>query len=226
MSSSNIRKRREVKKQKVRKNQMIMGVTLIAIIGVVALLIASGRLGGSPVIADARAELDPIKGPVDAPVTIAEYGSYACQACRSWHQAGIVETILEEYPDQVKFVFRDFPIISPAYDNMAAQIAQCALDQGNDQFWQFHDAMYNRQQFGQGSAEDVIAVGKSIGLDADKLSECYYSGTHQNTVQYDLQRARDLGLRAAPSFVVNGERAYNATPDLLRQMIDSALANS
>ena len=47
-----------------------------------------------------------------------------------------------EYPDQVNFTFRDYPVISPVYDLMAAKVAQCVLDQDQELFWAFHDALY------------------------------------------------------------------------------------
>ena len=96
----------------------------------------------------ARLELDPILGDPDAPVTLIEYGAYGCHACKYWHEEGIVEALLEEFEGQVNFVYRDIPIIVPPYSQMAAEIAQCALDQGNEQFWTMHDAIYVQAEQG------------------------------------------------------------------------------
>jgi protein-disulfide isomerase len=58
------------------------------------------------------------------------------------------------------------------------------------------------------------------------LRACYQAGTNRATVDYDLKRARALSLPGTPSFFVNDQRIFNATPDLLRQLVEQALAGS
>ena len=113
----------------------------------------------------ARYELDPILGDPDAPVTLIEYGAYGCHACKYWHEQRIVEGLLEEFEGKVNFVYRDIPIIVPPYSQTAAEIAQCALDQGNEQFWTMHDAIYTRAEQGRSSADDLLQLGAEVGLD-------------------------------------------------------------
>ena len=145
-----------------------------------------------------------------------------CHACEAWHEAGVIENIMSEYPDQVNFVFRDFPIISPSYSRMAARTAQCALDQGQDAFWTYHDALFLRSAPGV-SQNDLYTLGEQIGLDVDALRTCTESNTHAATVQHDEDRGYELGLRGTPTFFVNGQRVYDASPNVLRQMIEQAL---
>ncbi len=82
---------------------------------------------------------DPALGPVDAPVVITEYADFGCPACRSWHAAGIREQVRAVYGDQVRFVWKDFPVIAPL-SPQAAEAGQCAAAQGK--FWEFHDTAY------------------------------------------------------------------------------------
>lgn len=101
---------------------LIIG-TVGILIAIVMVIFATRQTTSSSPQSASRLDLDPIFGNANAPVTIIEYGAYACSACRSWHQAGIIENIFEAYPNQVRFIFRDFPVISPNYDRIAAQIA-------------------------------------------------------------------------------------------------------
>jgi len=173
---------------------------------------------------DARLDLDPILGDPTAPVTIIEYGAYGCEACRAWHQAGIIDQVLNRYPRQVRFIFRDFPVIVPAYDQMAAEVAQCALDQDQALFWALHNALYTTVHVGA-SRDTVIEAGNAVGLDAQLLRACAESGQHRETVRYDLTRAISLGLPGTPSFLVNDARVFYASPDVLVEFIEQALDN-
>lgn len=219
-------KRKQERKQARRNQLFIYGLVGLGVVMVVVALIApsSGALSG-PEVAQDRLELDPVLGNPDAPVTIIEYGAYSCHACQSWHESGIIDQILREYPNQVNFIYRDFPVISPAYDRRAAQVAQCALDQGTEQFWTFHDALFDRYNI-RDSSSRLVQLGEDVGLDGEALRTCVDANTHQATVLFDLQRANELGLSGTPTFVINGSRLYGATPDSLRNAVNQALAES
>jgi protein-disulfide isomerase len=216
---------RASKRRQTRGQNQIITILGAVVIGValVAVILAN-RGGAAPVVAQSRLQLDPVLGNPDAPVTIVEYGAYACPACRYWHQSGIVKQILDQYPDKVRFIFRDFPVISPAYDHMAAELAQCALDQGQNQFWTLHNALYEQVQL-RASQDDIILAAKALGIDAGALRACANAGTHKSTVDYDLNRAQALGLPGTPSFLVNEQRIFDASPDTLRQAIQKALGS-
>ncbi|MDE2854286.1 MAG: DUF3179 domain-containing (seleno)protein [Chloroflexota bacterium] len=171
----------------------------------------------------ARYELDPILGDPAAPVTLIEYGAYGCHACKYWHEEGIVERLLEEFDGQVNFVYRDIPIIVPPYSQRAAEIAQCALDQGNGSFWTMHDVIYRLAEQGRASADDLLRLGGEAGLDEVALRSCYEAGTHIATVAYDQERGAALGIRSTPTFVIAGAPVPNANPDLLRQLLQAEL---
>jgi len=170
-----------------------------------------------------RYELDPVFGNPDAPVTLIEYGAYGCPSCKFWHEEGFIEDIINEFDGQVNLVYRDMPIISPQYDRTAAEIAQCALDQGNDLFWAFHDGLYTVARQGASSSDDMIEIGRQVGLDIDSLKTCYESGTHIETVLYDLNRGSQVGVRGTPTFFVGDQPVFNANPDILRELLQAEL---
>lgn len=167
--------------------------------------------------------LDPVYGNPDAPVSLIEYGSYACSACRFWHEEGFIEDIIEGFDGQVNLIFRDMPVVSPQYDQMSAEVAQCAFDQGNELYWLFHDAMYTIARPGASSLDDMIEIGRQVGLDGDALRACYDAGTHTQTVLFDFSRGNDLGVRGTPTFFVGNQPIFNANPDILRDYLIAEL---
>ncbi len=207
-----------------RKSQLTTLLGLAGVVAVIAVIIITAGANSTPTVAQERLDLDPVRGNPDAPVTIIEYGAFACPSCRQLHQSGVIEQILEEYDGQVKFIFRDFPVIVPQYDRMAAQLAQCALDQGNDAFWRFHDALYEQVTGGYGvSQDDLIALGGQLGLDTVELRTCAEENRHIQTVNYDEQRARRLGLRGTPSLFINDQPVYSFRREEFERLIDEAL---
>lgn len=227
--SSKSRRRSERARQREiqKRNRLILiGAGAALLIGAAAFLIISG--GGGAARAEAppqeRLDRDPLLGESDGPVLLVEYGAYSCSSCRQWHQAGVIEGILAQFPGQVQFVFRDFPVITPTYDRLAAQAAQCTLDQGDDAFWAFHDAMYTTNYMTARTAADFGLVADSLGLDGDAVRECTDSQTHEETVLYDLERGYTLGLRGTPSFLVNGRQVLGG-PDAIVQAIIQELGS-
>lgn len=200
----------------------VLGGLVILVAGVVLFAILSNAGEAAPEAVAERLTLDPVLGDPNAPVTIVEYGAYGCSACRAWHRSGIIEQILAEYPGQVKLIYRDFPVIAPSYSRMAARTAQCALDQGNDAFWAYHNALFTLAD-ARSSQADLIRLGEQVGLDVAALQACVDSNTHVATVQYDEDRGNKLGLQGTPAFFVNGQLLYFASPSGLREAIEQAL---
>lgn len=215
----NARTRRKQKQQSKQKQNLIIAGVVLAIVGAFVLFGISNQAGAY----NERFDLEPILGNPDAPVTIIEYGAYACSACKGVHESGVLDQIIEEYGGQVNLVFRDIPIISPAYDFMGAQLAQCVLDQSNDLFWAFHDMMYTIARQIASSREELVTNAGRLGVDTGALNDCYDAGTHAGTVRYDQQRGLDAGVRGTPTFFIGGERLFSFSPDAFRQAINKAL---
>jgi Na+:H+ antiporter, NhaA family len=86
---------------------------------------------------------DHIRGPIDAPVTLLEYGDYECPFCGAAH--AVVNTILAQVGDAVRFVFRHFPMTTVhPHAELAAEAAEAAASQ--QRFWDMHDMLYANQQ--------------------------------------------------------------------------------
>ena len=108
----------------------------------------------------AISEHDHLQGPEDATVTLVEYGDYQCPDCVRAHP--IVKLLKKRFGGSLRFAFRNFPLaqIHP-FAEPAAEAAEFAAAQG--QFWEMHDAIYERQS--QLSSEFLFSVAKNKGMD-------------------------------------------------------------
>jgi protein-disulfide isomerase len=86
---------------------------------------------------------EPVIGLADAPVTIVVYSDFQCSFCKEFVD-NTMSTILANYPNEVKLVFKDYPILSlhPLAER-AAISGQCAFEQGK--FWEMHDLIFDNQ---------------------------------------------------------------------------------
>jgi protein-disulfide isomerase len=142
----------------------------------------------------------PSLGPPTAPVTIIEYADFGCPACWAWHKQGVLNELRNKYGDQIRFVWRDFPVIT-LLSPKAAEAGQCAHEQGK--FWEFHDSVYAHD--GAIEASDLNAYAAEIGLNMDQFNECVISRRYRDRVNAEQYESFGRGLRGTPSFFVNGQ---------------------
>lgn len=153
-------------------------------------------------IAD-TADDDAFHGPEDAPVTIVEFSDFQCVYCGRFYQETLPR-LLEAYPDEVRFVYRDFPIFGD--DSVrAAMAAECAADQ--DMFWEMHDrlfAIHSEDSAPTLSQETLVSFAGEIGLDTGEFETCLAEERHLDEIIGDFQAAQAYGFRGTPGFVING----------------------
>jgi protein-disulfide isomerase len=171
-----------------------------------------------PTRLDIDVDDDPAIGPEDAPITIVEFSDFACGYCRRFHEQTF-EALMEKYPDQIRFVYRDLPVVG-GYE--AAQAAECADEQ--DAFWEFHDLLFTG---GLGFEENAYReYAETIGIDADALVECVNDGQLAMEVEEDAQYALGLGANGTPTFFINGIPLVGARPiSDFEAIIESELEN-
>lgn len=164
---------------------------------------------------------DPALGPQSAPVTLVEYGDFACPTCKAWHQAGVLEQARAKYGDRLRFVWRDFPIIAPE-SFKAAEAGQCANDQGK--FWPYHDLLFERAP--TLGVSDLKADARAVGLDGPTFDRCLDAGQKTAKVNHNLHDAESHGFRGTPSYLLNGQAIIGAPSlEYLETLIDEALAS-
>jgi protein-disulfide isomerase len=183
---------------------VIVGLLVISGIIVVSRLnIESGAAPSNQTLTPTDpAPLDaaPALGPKTALVTIIEYGDFGCPSCWYWYKQGVLNELRTKYGDQIRFVWRDFPVITLRSPD-AAEAGQCAHEQGK--FWEFHDLIYEHN--GAIEASDLKADAAEIGLDMAKFDDCITSLRFRARVNAEQQEGFDLGLRGTPAFLINNQ---------------------
>ena len=166
------------------------------------------------------ADDDPAWGNADAPVTIVEFSDFQCAYCRIFYQTTMV-TLLERYPKQVRFVYRDFPLASiHPQATLAAEAAQCAHAQGR--FWEFHNALFaNMNRLGPDLYQSLAI---SMGMDKERFATCLTFREFSQEVEKDFNAARALGVTGTPTFFINGIPLVGAQPlEAFVEIIDREL---
>lgn len=153
--------------------------------------------------ADVSADDDPFLGPADAPVVIVEFSDFQCGYCNRWAQQ-VLPKILETYPNEVKFVYRDFTIFGD--DSIrAAMAAHCAEESGK--FWDMHNYLFNglASEPRIGLDEDsLVSAAGDMGLDESSFRECVASQRYLAEIIDDGRTAQSWGFGGTPGFVING----------------------
>jgi len=220
----------------MNKIGVIIGVIVIAIIaGVAASLSASpsetvnldmGRTHGT--ISTAMGS--PILGDPSAPITIVEFGDYQCHQCYNWFH-NTKPAIFQEYIETGKanLVFVDLAFLGRDSPK-AAQATYCAEDQ--EMYWEYHDILYTSQEpkidSGWVNTERLKAFAFNMELDMELFDSCLDSGKYSKRVQYNIQQARDHGVRGTPGFFIVGpdgqEQLGGAQPfSVFKQILDTMI---
>lgn len=170
---------------------------------------------------DVPVDDDPSLGPEQAAITFIEFSDYECPYCRRWYTE-VFSRLMATYPDQLRFVFRDFPLASiHANAAPAANAANCAGEQGN--YWDFHNKLFGMEL---GLSKDAyLQYASQLGLDMKAFEECVDSERYREEVQADFDYAANLGVRSTPTFFINGIAVVGAQPfEVFQQVIDKELA--
>jgi len=152
----------------------------------------------SPPVSDQR---DHVLGPPGAPVTLAEYGDYECPYCGQAHV--VLGRLLEAFGDEIRLVFRNFPLtqIHP-HAERAAEAAEAAAAQGK--FWQMHHTLYEHQD--RLDDESLAEYAGLIGLDVPRFVRDMAAGTYAARVREDFLSGARSGVNGTPTFFINGRR--------------------
>src|SRR5262245_46631427 len=142
---------------------------------------------------------DHIRGSINAPITIVEYGDYECPYTGRAYP--VVQELMEQFGDQIYFVFRSFPLsdIHP-HAQHASEAAEAAAAQ--DKFWQMHDYLFEHQK----ALDDIhlLEYAKKVGLDIDRFKKEMSKHVYAPLINKSLRSGIDSGVEGTPTFFVNG----------------------
>jgi protein-disulfide isomerase len=150
------------------------------------------------VAVDAR---DHRQGPDDAPVTLVEYGDYECPSCGAAYP--IVKAVQARLGDELRFVFRNFPLSEMhPHARLAAEAAEAAGAQGR--FWEMHDLLFENQAALGGAA--LARYAGALGLDGRRFAADLEGRAFAARVDADVESGAYSGVNGTPTFFINGHR--------------------
>jgi len=164
---------------------------------------------------------DHVRGPVDAPVTLLEYGDFECPYC------GMAEPVVRELlqgTGDVRYVWRHLPLNDVHVNaQLAAEAAEAAAAQGK--FWEMYDLLLANQDHLH--AADLVGYAEQIGLDVDRFAEDLENHVGAARVAEDVDGADLSTVSGTPTFFVNGRRHYGAYDiDTLTKAVRTARARA
>lgn len=143
-----------------------------------------------------------VMGAVDPTVTIVEFGDFECPVCGSYHRATL-RPYLESHPNDVRLVYRHWPLPYHRFAMPAARASECAARQG--EFGAYHDELLAHQDsLGLRSFVDIARI--TGVLDTVRFKTCLAETGPLPTVERDVELANRLGGTGTPTILVNGYR--------------------
>jgi protein-disulfide isomerase len=144
---------------------------------------------------------DHSQGPRDAPLILLEYGDYECSFCGKAYR--IVKHLQQTLKDDLRFVFRNFPLALLHPNAMAAaQAAESAGLQGR--FFEMHDILYRNQD--SLDLESLINYAAILNLDLSRFIEGMENSEVEEKIRQDIYGGARSGVSGTPSFFINGNR--------------------
>ena len=154
---------------------------------------------GESIVLDA--ERDHVRGQIEAPITLLEYGDYECPFCGKAQP--IVRKIRQHFGDKLCFAFRHFPVtLVHPHAERAAEAAEAANAQGK--FWEMHELLLENQR----ALDDMYlsACAAALGLDEARLLGEVMLEIYARHIQHDFILGVREGVNATPCFFINGCR--------------------
>jgi protein-disulfide isomerase len=165
-------------------------------------------------------ERDHIQGPANAAVTLVEYGDYECPYCGAAYP--IIKTVQARMDQQLRFVYRNFPMTTThPHAEQAAEAAEAAGVQGR--FWEMHDVLFENQK--RLREPDLLSYAEALALDMKRFETELAEHVHAPRVREDFIGGVRSGVNGTPTFYVNGVRydgSYQAQP-LLAALEEAAV---
>jgi len=144
---------------------------------------------------------DHILGPKDAPITLVEYGSYACPHCRAANER--ITEVRDQLGDRLRYVFRHRPLIGSDIARPAAELAESTAN--HEQFWDAHVTLMTRSE--TLTEDDLRAVAETLELTRlDSETVQAIAERARARVALDIDSAQASGVRFTPTFFINGRR--------------------
>ena len=162
----------------------------------------------------------PSMGPLDAKVTIIESSDFQCPFCG--RVVPTMKQLLEQYPNDVRVVFKHNPLSFHKRAMPAAKAAMAAHAQGK--FWEYHDKLFEVKKFGDA---DLERYAQELNLDMEQFRAVWNDPKTEEKVLHDQKAMVSAGAGGTPAFFVNGKLVSGAKPlSAFQSEVNSAIAEA
>jgi len=170
----------------------------------------------------------PFKGKDGAKVTIVEYSDFQCPFCTRGYST-VENEVLKEYGDQVKFVYKHFPLNFHPWAEPAAVAVECVGQQNKDAYWKLYAYYFENQKEinPQNLKEKTKEALKDSKIDQAKFDKCFDNKETLAQVKAEMAEGQSVGVTGTPAFLINGRLLSGAQPFAqFKAVIDDELASS
>lgn len=140
----------------------------------------------------------PSLGPENAPVTVVMFSDFECPYSKK--AMPTIHEVLERFPEDVRLVFRHFPLRIHKRAQLVHEASECAQEQGK--FWQYYDQVFANED--ALDEDDLKKHAAELGMDIVRFNNCLDNRRFEDKVKRDIREARAYHVSATPSFYVNG----------------------
>lgn len=159
----------------------------------------------------------PTLGPADAPVTIVIFSDFECGFCS--HMAEVLEEVHVAYPEEVRVVFKNFPLRGHRFSLRAAQAALAAGTMGK--FWEFHNALF--KDYDQLNEKKLEEIRDSLGLDKEIFKAQMQAPQVLDAIRSDMRLGQEVKVSGTPTIFVNGRRLRKPSMENFHKVIGGHL---
>ena len=160
----------------------------------------------------------PFVGPKDAKVTLVEFSDYQCPFCKRVRPT--IWKLTEDYKDNLRYVFMDFPLSFHQFAKKTHEAAHCAGDQGK--YFDYNKKIFDNQT--NLTVTDLKKYAKEMGLNTSKFDKCLDKGEHAKDVEEQQERGMQIGVTGTPAYFINGIQISGAQPIAsFKEIIDDEL---
>jgi len=150
----------------------------------------------------------PMRGNSKAPVTLVEFSDFQCPMCGAVQPT--LQKLRENYPNEVRFAFKHFPLQMHLDARLAHSASLCAEEQGK--FWEYREHLFGHQRALK--EDNLISYAKELELDEKAFTHCLEDNRYADKIEADYQEAVKFGMRGTPAFVINRQVITGAYPYL------------
>ncbi len=161
----------------------------------------------------------PFLGPENAPVTLVLFSDFQCPYCAKIDPE--LMNLLDEFPEELKIVYKNFPLRGHQFAVPAALSALAAAKQGK--FWPFHDELFAAAKLDMPA---IDAIARKLGLDMKKFVADRNSEEVRKQLQKDLNDGGKAGVRGTPTLFINGRKVRDRSMASLKKLIREALTEA